>query len=102
MKIKHLLIVIIAFANSHTKANIWLVNDSLKSIYIGSPASTDRNLGINMRQINGIYWRYNNKFLQLDISAAHPRLAGTNVTIPLQSKELNIYLKGAKKETSKR
>lgn len=81
MKIKHLLIVIIAFANPHTKANIWLVNDSLKSIYIGSPASTDRNLGINMRQINGIYWRYNNKFLQLDISAAHPRLAGTNDTI---------------------
>lgn len=34
-----------------------------------------------MRQINGIYWRYNNKFLQLDISAAHPRLAGTNDTI---------------------
>lgn len=34
-----------------------------------------------MRQINGIYWRYNNKFLQIDISAAHPRLAGTNDTI---------------------
>ena len=72
---------ILLFASVPSQANIWLINDSLKSIYVGDPPQTARNLGVNMRQINGAYWRYNNRFLQLDLAATHVRLAGTADTV---------------------
>jgi hypothetical protein len=86
---KYILIGVLLLLGIPSQANIWLVNDSdsltgsnyMKSIYVGDPPRTVRNLGINMRQINGVYWKYNNKFFAVDLAATHVRLCGTNDSI---------------------
>lgn len=75
-----------------TSAEVWLMGDSLRTIYVGPPQTT-RSLGINFLNVNGMYWLGSNagEFAQLCLCAANPRIAGTNDSVFFYNTENRVY-----------
>jgi len=73
-------------------AEVWLLSDSLKSIYMG-PVQTSRNFGLNILNVNGLYWTGKNSslFMQLCLCTDKVRIAASNDTILFMNPATNVF-----------